>query len=348
MNLLPTSEQDQILDAAKDFLSGEAPVERLRPQHGQIGNLDHLLWPQLGELGFWGLSLPESLGGSGLTVCDEYLLFREFGRHLISIGALGLTLGARVAGMAGHTDALSAILAGQARVAIANPRGHAVLGPESSGHWHLLEGRDADWVLAWSPAGSALFAADQFSAVEDVLAMDSHMTLQRAELDAVPPVAFLPAAVEDLDSSALALIAAYGVGVAEATRDMAVDYAKVREQFGQPIGSFQAVKHRCADMAIRTEVAYCQATYAALALALGHKDRKLHVVAAKLLATDAALKNSADNIQTHGAFGFTAEGDAHLYLKRAHTLDFLSGDLRAQKAALLRQPSPYEYAASSN
>ena len=347
MNLLPTSEQDQILDAAKAFLQGEAAVERLRPQFGQIGNHDHRLWPQLGDLGFWGLSLSEQAGGAGLTVCEEFLLYREFGRHLISVGALGLTLGARIAALGGDDDALAAMLAGEARVAIANPRGPVTLGPQSSGKWHLLEGRDADWVLAWSDAGAALFDADQFRIVEDVLAMDSHMTLLRAELEGARPRVFVAATTEDVGLRALALIAAYGVGLAEATRDMAVDYAKVREQFGQPIGKFQAVKHRCSDMAIRAEVAYCQATFAALALDQGHEDKRLHVIAAKLLAIDSALKNSADNIQTHGAFGFTAEGDAHLFLKRAHTLDFLSGDLRAQKAALLRQPAPHDHLAAS-
>jgi len=341
MNLLPNSDQEQILDAAKAFLAGEAPVERLRPQHGQIGNNDHRLWPQLGELGFWGLGLSEDLGGSGLTVCEEYLLFREFGRHLVSLGALGLTLGVHLASTGGASGPLAAMLAGTARVALANPRGAAGLSAAGAfGAWHLLEGKGADWVVAWSDDGAALFRHDQFHIVEDVLAMDSHMTLARADLEDAEPVVFVSRADQDLQSHALVLIAAYAVGMAEASRDMAVGYAKVREQFGQIIGRFQAVKHRCADMAIRTEVAACQGAYAALALHDGQSDQVFQVTAAKLLATQAALKNGADNIQTHGAFGFTAEGDAHLYLKRAHTMDFLGGNARDQERELLAQPPP--------
>lgn len=339
MYLLPTSDQEQILDAAKAFLEGEAPVERLRPHLIEIGNNDHLLWPQLGELGFWGLSVPEEAGGLGLSLCEEYLLYREFGRHLLSIGALGLTLGARIAALAGLTDVAAAMIMGSTRVAIANPRGATTLGAEGgSGSFHLFEGRDAEWVIAWSETGAALYPISAFRIVEDVLAMDSHMTLLRAELDQGAPIAYIDVMQDDIRLRAFLLIAAYGVGICEATRDMAVDYAKVREQFGQPIGKFQAVKHRCAEMAIRTEVAYCQATYAALALDGDLADKRLQVVSAKLLAVDSALKNGADNIQTHGAFGFTAEGDAHLYLKRAHTIDFLGGTLREQKAEVLRQP----------
>ncbi len=343
MYLLPTSEQEQILDAAKAFLADEAPISRLRPEHGEIGNEDHLLWPKLGELGFWNLSLPEDQGGVGLSICEEYLLYREFGRHLLSLGALGLTLACRIAAAAGCRDIVESLAQGNGRVAIANPRGPMSLGAASAGRFHLLEGRDAQWVVAWSDEGSALFHADQFDVVDEPLAMDSHMTLSRAELRSTVPVAFVPKSVEDVQGRALVLISAYAVGIAEATRDEAVEYAKVREQFGQPIGKFQAVKHRCADMAIRAEVAYCQATYSALAYDNMLEDRGLQIAGAKILATDTALRNSADNIQTHGAFGFTAEANAHLFLKRAHTLDFLGGNLRDQKRAMLRMKGRRDY-----
>jgi alkylation response protein AidB-like acyl-CoA dehydrogenase len=343
MYLLPTSEQEQILDSAKAFLAGEAPISRLRPEHGEIGNEDHLLWPKLGELGFWSLSLTEDQGGVGLGVCEEYLLYREFGRHLLSLGALGVTLACRIAAAAGREDIVESLAAGHGRVAIANPRGPASVAASSSGSFHLLEGRGAEWVVAWSDGGGALFRADQFDVANDILAMDSHMTLLRAELRSAEPEAFVPASVDDIACRALVLISAYAVGIAEATRDESVEYAKVREQFGQPIGKFQAVKHRCADMAIRAEVAYCQATYAALAFGDMLEDRALQIVGAKILATDTALRNSADNIHTHGAFGFTAEANAHLFLKRAHTLDFLGGGLRDQKRTMLRLKTRSDY-----
>jgi len=99
----------------------------------------------------------------------------------------------------------------------------------------------------------------------------------------------------------------------------------VRQQFGRPIGSFQAVKHRCADMAVRAEVARSLTTFAAVALAEGEETAPRHVAAAKVLATDAALANAADNVQNHGGMGFTWEADAHLYLKRAWLLEHALG-----------------------
>lgn len=339
MNLLPDSEQEQIADAVIAFLTNEAPVERLRPDKGgQIGNADHLLWPQIGELGFWSLSIPEEAGGAGLSLCEEYLMYREFGRHLVSLGALGITIGARIAAAGGEADLLAGLLEGKRRVAIATPRGTgSTIAAQSQGRFHLLEVDGADLVIAWSNEGAALFSIDQFTVGESVIAVDSHMTLARADLaTGTRPLCWVPATQDQIRVRALALIAAYGVGLCEASRDMAVEYAKVREQFGQLIGKFQAIKHRCADMAIWTEVAYCQATYAALAVENGLADCDLQAIAASLLAVDVALRNGADNIQVHGAFGFTAEGDAHLYIKRGHVLEALTGGRRQQKQDLLR------------
>jgi alkylation response protein AidB-like acyl-CoA dehydrogenase len=110
---------------------------------------------------------------------------------------------------------------------------------------------------------------------------------------------------------------------------MAVEYAKDRVQFGRPIGSFQAVKHRCADMAVRAEVARSLTTFAALALRDGEPDAPRHVLEAKALAVDAALANAHDDVQNHGGMGFTWEADAHLYLKRAWVLEHQFGTRRA-------------------
>ena len=339
MNLLPTSEQTQIVDAARSFLAGEAPVERLRPQHGQVGNRDARLWSDFSELGFLGLGLSEHHGGVGLGPSEEALLYRELGRHLISPAVLGLTLGARLAARAEDPALLEAITSGSVRIGLANPRGPATLGPESDGEFHLIEGCEAAWAIAWSEAGAGLFRTGEFSGGADVLCMDSHLTLEQVRLEGVAPVVWVSAEEDPIADRALLLIAAYAVGLAEAARDMAVDYAKVREQFGKPIGSFQAVKHKCADMAILAQAAWCQTAFASVTLAQGRKDARFHVTAAKMLATDAALRNAAQNIQVHGAFGFTADSDAHLYLKRAHVMDFLAGDLRAQRAALIREPA---------
>jgi alkylation response protein AidB-like acyl-CoA dehydrogenase len=339
MDLLPSDDQTQIVDTIKDFLAGEAPVDRLR-EHGAIGNPDAALWPKLGELGFIGLGIPEEAGGVGLSSAEEMLVFREYGRHLISPGIFGLVLGARLAALAGDSDVRDALLAGTVAVGIANPRGPTTIGATVSGDFHLFESVAAPWVLLVAQDGAGLFARDDFTNIVHIDATDAVLTLERASLDDVAPRIWVSASQDPVLARALVLLGAYAVGIGEGARDMAVEYAKVREQFGKPIGAFQAVKHICADMAMRSEAALCQACFAALVFADQSPDTDFHAVASKIVATDTALKNTAANIQVHGAFGFTAEANAHHYLKRAHVVDLLWGSLREQRERILTFPTP--------
>jgi alkylation response protein AidB-like acyl-CoA dehydrogenase len=139
---------------------------------------------------------------------------------------------------------------------------------------------------------------------------------------------------------AATLASAEMLGAADHVLADTVQYAKDRVQFGKPIGSFQAVKHLCADMAIRTEAALCQVIFAGLIQAEEQEGVDFHTVAAKLVAVDAALKNAASNIQVHGAIGFTAETDAHSFLKRAHLVEQLWGDSRHQRHRMLAAAFP--------
>ena len=339
MDLLPTDEQQQIIDTLRSILLDAAPVERLRPdRHGQVGNPDAALWPKLGEFGFLGLGIPEEHGGIGLTAIEEALVFREFGRALVSPGILGITLGSHL--VAGHNSSLLTAILGGEPIGIASPRGPTTSGTKVSGPFHLLDAADAHHVVVILPEGIGLVERSAFTNVEDRMSMDSNTILQRGTLDLVAPLYWSPAESEMVHARATLLLAAYAVGMAEAALAMAVDYAKVREQFGKPIGSFQAVKHKCADMAIAAEVASCQVAFASIIFAKGERDAVYQAHAAKIVAVDAALKNAAQNIQVHGAFGFTAEADAHIYVKRSHVVDFLAGDLREQRASLIRTTTP--------
>lgn len=340
MNLLPSADQTEIINTLRTYLSEQIPVARFRPPSPQVGNSDASYWPQLSELGFLGITISEELGGIGLTASEEMLAHREFGRHLLSPAVMGLTLGAQLAAACEVPELLTQILAGKTSVGLALPRGRLQLGVECSGDFHLLDAAHTSWLLCCTEQGSALFQRDQFSEVEEVLGMDNVLMLERATLKPSQPVLWLNGGKTDLYQRALLLAAAYAVGMAEATRDMAVEYAKVREQFNKPIGSFQAVKHICADMAIRAEAALCQVTMAALVIAEGKREADFHATSAKVVATKAALENAAQNIQVHGAFGFTSEADAHLFLKRAHVLDQFTGDLRRQRERLIDMPFP--------
>jgi len=339
MNLLPSPEQEQILATIRDFLNAEAPVDRLR-KHGAIGNPDASLWPALGDLGFFGLALEEESGGIGLSSAEEMLVYREFGRHLLSISVFGLTLGARIAARSGNSQLASEMLSGKVSVGIANPRGSVAIGRETSGDFHLFEAASTPWLLVISSEGAGLFPAEEFSGRHVVDATDAALGLERASLTATKTRLWVDAAEDPISRRALLLLAAYATGIGEGARDMAVEYAKVREQFGKPIGSFQAIKHICAQMAIRSEAALCQTSFASLIFAEGNTDSDFHITASKIVSTDTALKNSADNIQVHGAFGFTAEANAHHFLKRSHVADLLWGNLKEHQRRLFEMPAP--------
>lgn len=323
MDLLPSSDQEAILDTLRGFLADHAPVDRLRA-HGAIGNPDSALWPELGGLGLIGLGLPEEQGGIGLGAAEEMLAFCEFGRHLLSPEILALMLAACLA----DPELRAAIVAGKARIGLANQRG--------ADSYHLFEATAASHIMLVDDEHAALFPAVAFTERVAVNSTDAVLSLERATLSG-------PEAATDGDRAlaprARLLLGAYAVGLSEGARDMGIEYAKVREQFGKPIGSFQAVKHLCAEMAIRSESALCQASFAALRVDQEHKDADYHATSAKIVAVDAALKNAADNIQVHGAFGFTAEANAHLYLKRAHVVDLLWGDIKKQRERLLAMPT---------
>ena len=129
------------------------------------------------------------------------------------------------------------------------------------------------------------------------------------------------------------------VGIAEAARDQAAAYAVERMQFGKPIGVFQAVKHRCADMAVRCEAGWSQTCYAALALRDGERDAAFQVSVAKHLAGEAAEENAAANVQIHGGYGYTTEYDAHVLVKRAQVLRALAGAPRWHLRRVLDAPA---------
>jgi alkylation response protein AidB-like acyl-CoA dehydrogenase len=341
MNLLPDSQQQQIVDTLTDLLGREAPVDRFR-EHGEIGNTDHRMWPILGDLGFLGLGVAEDAGGVGLTAAEEALVFKEFGSHLLSVGVFGLTLGARVAALGGNEELCKKILSGSAKIGVANKFDDTVQlhGSSCTGSFHLFEADESDFILLLNEQGAALVSSGHFVDRTPVKPMDAILSLTRGKLPETPPDYWIDANEDPLHTRALLLAAAYATGIAVTTQKMAVEYAKIREQFGKPIGSFQAVKHLCAEMAIRSEAAQSQCLLSALVFSENREDQIFQALSSKITGIDAALQNAASNIQIHGAFGFTSEANAHHFLKRAHVLDQLWGDLRHQRARLLSLPTP--------
>jgi hypothetical protein len=224
-------------------------------------------------------------------------------------------LAAAIAAEGGQGDLAQALMAGERRAGLACA-GFA------------LDGRPGDLILTLAPDLSRL---EQLTSCEAAPAVDPATRLAR--IAAVEPVA----TCADGGRLALAriLVAAELLGIIEAARDMSASYAISREQFGKPIGSFQAVKHRCADMAIAALAVRAQVFMAAHRYDLRTEDADFHAACALTLATDGATRTTADNIQNHGAIGFTAEHEAHLLVKRVVTLEHALGPRRAVMADVL-------------
>lgn len=318
MYLAPDGEEAEIADAAASFLAGAMPIDRLH----QAGSADMNpgLRHALGEMGWFALALPESAGGSGLTAVEHALFFREVGRQCGPVDVLAQCLAANVA-----ADA-------RLRVdVVSGARGVALLVEDGDGH-RLLGHAEADLALLVTRDQASLFNTAELD-LSGRSSLDPASSLRVA--------ASLPAAFDGRSGSAAWQLAQLGtaamlVGIAEAALDLIVDYAKVRETFGRKIGSWQAVRHPCAEMAIRAEAARAQLWYAGAAIKEGREDAQAHLDAGKHLANQAALANADANIQLHGGIGVTEEHNAHLLLKHAMLLSRLFGSRRGLLCSLLR------------
>jgi alkylation response protein AidB-like acyl-CoA dehydrogenase len=329
VDLLETREQAQLVDATVAFLGREMPLDRLRePVANDVGR-----WRDMADLGWFGLGVAEEAGGFGLSVAEQMLLFRQLGRFVVTPAVLAGVLGARVAVDAGDADLAAAIVGGEKRVALANPLGIAEIGDRVEGRFHLFEDEGASHVVVWDRNCAVLLGLDAITSRRALKPLDDRLAMAEATLSGTASAVSRKGVHRQADI----LIAAMHTGIAEAARDLAVEYAGLREQFGQKIGAFQAIKHRCANMALRAEAALSQTAFAALSEASGKDDAALQGAAARLVAADAALANAAEAIQVHGGIGFTAECHAQRFLKRAHALAHLGGNTRQRRDVLLEQ-----------
>lgn len=283
MDLTPNDDQIALRTVTADWCRDNMPLEGARARAPD-------LWMQLDAMGWTGMTAP----GMDLDHASEALVFAELGRFLAPVALLPSAVAARWVGFAGKT-ALALPADGFVRLFDSNGAARALgLFGDTAGHFAIGDVRSA-------PS----------------LDLSTHVART------VPP-----SSIDRIDDPRAALhlqllAAAFAVGCADAARDMAADYAKMREQFERPIGWFQAIKHLCADMAVRCAVARSQLYYAACALDAGD-EAAFHVAAAKRLADQAALDNGRANIQIHGGIGMTDEAAPHLCLKRAHLLGFVA------------------------
>lgn len=317
MYLAPDGDEVEIASAAATFVADAMPIDRLHKPDS--ADMNASLRRSFGDMGWFALAVPEASGGSGLSAVEHALFFREVGRQCGPVDVLAQCLAANAAADAGLRTEI-----------IAGARGVALLVADGDAH-RLIGSADSDLGLAVAPAEARLFSLAGTEAAKRP-ALDPANSLR--------VVAALPEPIEQCESTDIwhlgqLGVAAMLVGIAEAALDLIVDYARIRETFGRKIGSWQAVRHPCADMAVRVEAARSQLWYAAAAVKEGRGDAAVHLDVAKHMANTAALANTDANIQLHGGIGVTDEHDAHLLLKHALLLSRLFGSKRALLGRLL-------------
>jgi alkylation response protein AidB-like acyl-CoA dehydrogenase len=350
MDLMPTAEQAAIKDSVRAFLTREVPIARVREIALEGPGTCAGLWRDAAGLGFFGLGLAEEQGGAGYSITEEMVLFEELGRALAPGPWLGSVLAAHaLAGERELAGQAREVLGGELRVALVddcNDRDALVLQEDRGGA--RLSGERT--LVADADGAGAFLLLDRTGVLFVPLDRAAVAIAPQPSLDLTRPIANLafrscrcfvltrdPASVESLRRAATVLACAEAVGAIERTVEMSVEYAKVRQQFGKPIGSFQAVKHRCADMAVRAEVARSATTYAAVSVRDAAADVGFQTRVAKILAANAFIANAADNVQNHGGMGFTWECDAHLFVKRARSFDLNLGSRTRELDALVAE-----------
>ena len=318
---------------------------------------DPAVWSQMADqLGLQGLIIPEQFGGSGYGYLELIVVLEEMGRALLcapyfSSVVMAANLLMAVGDDGAMKDYLPGIAGGSviATVALAEADGRwdaagvALRADGRGGGWTLtgeklfvLDGFVADVVLAAArtPGGVSVFAVEKGAAGLSASPMPTmDQTRKQARLTFDTTSARLvgregegwPAISAMLDLAVVAL-AAEQAGGAQKVLEMAVGYAKARVQFGRPVGSFQAIKHKCADMVLDVESAKSAAYFAGRAAAAGDEELPVLASLAKSCCSEAYSRAAAENIQIHGGIGFTWEHPAHLYFKRAKSSELIFGD----------------------
>jgi alkylation response protein AidB-like acyl-CoA dehydrogenase len=356
MNFLFTDEQLELRASVRDFLADKSSEETVRRLMATPDGYDPAVWQQMSDqLGLQGMAVPEEHDGAGFGYLELGIVFEEMGRALLcapylSSVALATEALLRCTDEAARKDLLPGLATGRTIGTLAqleqpgrwDEAGVRARARRSEAGWvldgskrHVVDGHIADLIMvgARTPAGVGLFAVDGAApGLRRVPVPTLDQTRRQAHLEFTETPARLIGDEDDgwrvlrrvLDTAAI-LLAAEQVGGACRAVEMAAGYAGMRVQFGRPIGSFQAVKHMCADMLTEAEAARSAAYYGLWALASGSEDVPLAASLARVYCSAAYSKIAGDAIQVHGGIGFTWEHPAHLYFKRAKSCEAMFG-----------------------
>jgi alkylation response protein AidB-like acyl-CoA dehydrogenase len=360
MELEFTSDQDELRDSIRAVLAKECPISLVRAVVEGTGDTTRL-WATMTDLGWPALTVPEEYDGIGLGAVESGILSEELGRA-VAPGALLTTVTQFVPVVRALADTdqaerfLGAVAAGTCRgtVAITEPNGNVdpaatTVTAEHAGADHALSGRkrfvmnggDVDEIAVVARHGDGLVVAivpTTDARIEPVPTLDRSRSLVDVDLDGVVVEASRVLHDEGDIERALAEgtvgLALEMVGACQSIFDITLEYAKQREQFGVPIGSFQAVKHKLADMAVALERARATSYFAALTLAEADPRWRTATSVAKIAAGDCQRLLAKEGIQLHGGIGYTWEHDMHLYVKRVKAGEALFGTSAEHRARL--------------
>ena len=357
MNFAFSEEQEELRNIVRSFLENKSPEAAVREQMETENGVDEAVWTQMAEqMGLQSLIIPEEYGGSGYSYVELTVVLEEMGRALLcapyfSTVVLAANTILQAGDDAAKKDLLPGIASGETKATLAlteangrwDEEGIEATATKDGDAWKIngekmfvLDGHTADLIIvaAKTDAGTSLFHLNSDAAG---LTREALSTMDQTRKQAKLTFADTPATLIGtdgggwdvlstvLDLTAVAL-AAEQVGGAQLVLEMAVQYAKDRVQFGRPIGSFQAIKHKCADMLLEVESAKSAAYYAAWCAAEMNDELPSVASLAKAYCSEAYFHASAENIQIHGGIGFTWEHPAHLYFKRAKSSELLFGD----------------------
>jgi len=358
VSFIRTDEQVMLADTVREFLASTASLDRVREASLTTDAYFADIWQGLAEMGLIGLAIDEQYGGAGYGFEELAVVFEELGAMVTPVPLLSITMASTAIAAAGSdaqkADLLQRIAAGECIATMAVfesahdddstlPGMTAVSGDEG---WELTgtkrfvtDAPTADLFIVSAQTGSGVGLFLVWRELEGVVvrptpSLDATRPLGELDLEGcvtVPESAYLgeaphPEAIRKALDAGVVAMASEQVGGTRACLEASVDYAKTRYQFGRQIGSFQAVKHMCANMLVALEHARSVAWHAASTFD-DPVESQISVPLAKSVCSDAYLKVAGDNIQVHGGIGFTWEHDAHLFFKRAKADSLLLGSV---------------------